>query len=430
MKWILRTAMLLLGLGTAAVLGVLWLDRLPPVPTDARPRPDTPEQVARGAMLALAGNCAGCHTARGGVPYAGGRAIETPFGTVYGGNLTPDERTGIGRWSPEHFWRALHHGRGFDGRRLVPVFPYTEFTRVTRADSDALYAWLRTLPPVNQANRQHTLRWPYDTTLALAAWRVLFFRPGEWRPDTHQSAQWNRGAYLVNGLGHCSACHGGRNVLGAVPGAGFGGGLIPTRNWYAPSLTRADEAGVADWPLADIVALLQTGTSPRGVALGPMAEVVLRSTQHLPAAELQAMAVYLKSLPAEAARPRSAATEPPNAERIAGGAKLYETHCADCHGTAGEGGVTAEGRRLVPPLAGNRSVTMEPPANLVRAIALGGFGPATAGHPRPFGMPPFAQVLSDEQIGAVATFLRTSWGAQASAVSAFEVSRYRGGSGD
>ena len=312
----------------------------------------------------------------------------------------------------------------------MPAFPYTEFTHVTRADSDALYAWLRTLPPVKLAQRPHALRFPYNTPLALAAWRVLFFSPAEWRPDPARSADWNRGAYLVAGLGHCSACHGGRNALGAVPGDGFGGGLIPTRNWYAPSLTRSDEASVADWSEADIVALLQTGRSSRGVALGPMAEVVLRSTQHLPDTELQAMAVYLKSLRAEAPHPRSAPTEKPDVERIGRGARLYEDHCASCHGTQGEGGITSSGERLVLPLAGNRSVTMEPPANLVRAIALGGFGPATVGHPRPFGMPPFAQVLSDEQIGAVATFLRSSWGAQASAVSAFDVSRYRGGSAD
>ena len=421
-------ATLALALALAA-----WWDREEPVPpSDAAAPAATPGQIERGRVLALAGNCAGCHTARGGLPYAGGRAVGTPFGTVHAGNLTPHVQTGLGRWTAGHFWRALHHGRGFDGRRLVPAFPYTETTRITRDDSDALFAYLRTLAPVDQPPTAHDLRWPFGTPAALAAWRVLFFRPGVWQADERQSAAWNRGAYLVNGAGHCAACHGGRNALGGA-GAGFGGGLIPTRNWYAPAFTRAAEASVADWSLDDIVALLRDGTSARGQATGPMVEVVSRSTQHLPAADLQAMAVYLKSLPAEPAPapPATRRTEPADVtRRVEQGAALYRDHCAACHGDEGEGGVLASGRRVVPALAGNRLVTMDPPANLVRAIALGGFGAVTAGNPRPYGMPPFAHVLSEEQIGAVATHLRRSWGAQAAPVSAPEVARWRGGSDD
>ncbi len=419
-------------LGTLALLVVAalgaptWLDGADAVP-DAAPVAGTTEQLERGRLLALAGNCAGCHTARGGAAYAGGRAIATPFGTVFAGNLTPDADTGLGRWSAAHFWRALHHGRGYDGRRLVPAFPYTEFTRITRADSDALYVFLRSLPAVVQATPPHDLHWPYGTQTALAAWRLLFFKRGVWQDDAQQSADWNRGAYLVGGPGHCVACHGGRNALGATADAGFGGGLIPTRNWYAPAFTRADEASVADWPLDDIVALLRDGASVRGHASGPMAEVVMKSTQHLPAAELHAMAVYLKSLPVLPAAPAPRFAPAP-ALRLEQGAKLYREHCAGCHGSSGAGGNLPDGRRAVPALAGNRLVTMNPPANLVRAIALGGFGAATAGKPRPFGMPPFAHVLSDEQIGAVATHLRSSWGAAAAPVSAFEVARWRGGS--
>ena len=404
---------------------------------DAAPAADTTPAFAptaalleRGRVLALAGNCAGCHTARGGAPYAGGRRIDTPFGAVFAGNLTPDPDTGLGRWGPGDFWRALHHGRGVDGRRLVPVFPYTETTRITREDSDALWAWLRTVPAVVQANRAHELRWPYGTQTALAAWRVLFFRPGVWQDDSKQTADWNRGAYLVNGAGHCAACHGGRNALGASASAGFGGGLIPSRNWYAPALNRADEASVAHWPLNDIVAFLRDGTSPGGQAIGPMAEVVLRSTQHLPPADLQAMAVYLKSLPTDTRpTPTAKLTDPANLARaMDAGQALYRDHCAACHGAQGEGGVLADGRRVIPPLAGNRTVTQEPPANLVRAIAVGGFGVPTAGNPRPFSMPPFAQVLTEAQIADLATYLRRSWGAQAGSVSATEVARWRGGS--
>ena len=428
-----------IGLGGLTVLLLAlaagaWLDRAPPLQPITDAAAAGPAQIERGRILALAGNCAGCHSARGGAPYAGGVALATPFGTAYGSNLTPDSATGLGRWTPAHFWRALHHGRGFDGRRLVPVFPYTEMTRITRADSDALFAWLQTLPAVPQPSRAHDLRWPYGTQPALAAWRLLFFRPGEYEPDARQSAEWNRGAYLVNGAAHCVACHGGRNVLGGTADTGFGGGLIPQQNWYAPALNRAGEASVADWPLQEIVALLRDGTAPRGQANGPMAAVVMQSTQHLPASDLQAMAVYLKSLPVERDAPapplRDAAA---TALRVQAGAALYTTHCAACHGSTGEGGVAADGprrgQRVVPPLAGNRSVTQEPPANVVRSIALGGFGPVTAGNPAPHGMPPFAQVLSDEQIGAVATFLRRSWGAQASEVTAPEVARWRTGGG-
>ena len=432
LRTLMRALAVLSGAAALAVAGVLWLDRAEPLdeaPAEAQAATPDATQLERGRVLALAGNCVACHSARGGVPYAGGRALGTPFGTVYAGNLTPDAETGLGRWTPAQFWRALHHGRGADGRRLVPAFPYTETTRITRSDSDALYAWLRTLPAVVQQNRPHELRWPYGSELALAAWRVLFFRPGEWQAVAAQTPEWNRGAYLVNGAGHCVACHGGRNALGATADGGFGGGLVPTRNWYAPAFTRAAEASVADWPLDDIVALLRDGAAPRGRAIGPMAEVVTRSTQHLPAADLRAMAVYLKSLPVEA----PAATPsfvPADAARLARGAQLYVDQCATCHGRSGEGGALPDGRLVVPALAGNRLVTMDPPANLVRAIALGGWGAPTAGRARPFGMPPFAHVLSDDEIGAVASYLRSSWGARASPLSAFDVARWRGGGDD
>ncbi len=418
----------LAALVLAAALGIAVWDRAPAVEVQAAGEVNA-EQLDRGRVLALAGNCAGCHTARGGAPYAGGRAIGTPFGTVYAGNLTPDAATGIGGWSSGHFWRALQHGRGFDGRRLVPAFPYTETTRITRADSDALFAWLRTLPAVQQPNRAHELRRPFGTEPALAVWRALFFRPGPWQDDPTRNAAWNRGAYLVNGPGHCVACHGGRNALGGAADAGFGGGLVPTRNWYAPAFTRAAEASVAGWSRDDIVALLRDGRSARGLASGPMADVVSRSTQHLPLADLQAMAQYLQSIPVQPDAAPAPVRDPAQAARlVAQGDLIYRDHCAGCHGTQGEGGVLASGERVVPPLAGNRMVAQEPPANLVRAIALGGFGAVTAAHPRPFGMPPFAHVLSEQQIAAVATFVRRSWGAAAAPVGAAEVARWRGGS--
>jgi mono/diheme cytochrome c family protein len=378
-------------------------------------------QVARGAYLARAGNCAGCHTARGGAPYAGGRGIETPFGTVYASNLTPDA-SGLGGWNTAAFWRAMHHGRSRDGRLLYPAFPYANTTLVAREDSDALFAYLRSLPPVAQANRAHDLRWPFNTQAALAVWRALYFRAGVYASDTSRPPAWNRGAYLVRGLGHCSACHGARNALGATRDAlDLAGGLIPMQNWYAPSLAAPAEAGVGDWAEADVVALLKTGVSPRGSATGPMAEVVLGSTQHLSDADLAAMATYLKALPQTAAAPTAAA---PGATGSAGGAQLYERHCAQCHGERGEGVPGA-----YPPLAGNRAVVMPSAVNLVQTVLGGGFAPATAGNPRPFGMPPFVLALNEREVAAVISHIRSAWGNRAEPVSEFDVQRVRAGQG-
>ncbi len=378
------------------------------------------DSLARGAYLARAGNCMTCHTVRGGAPYAGGRAIDTPFGTVYTSNLTPDREHGIGTWSPDDFWRAMHNGRAKDGRLLYPAFPYPNYTQVTRQDSDALHAYLRSLPATAQPNRPHDLRWPYGTQPALAVWRALYFSPGTHEPLPQKSAEWNRGAYLVQGLGHCSACHTPRNTLGATDDAlTLSGGLIPMQNWYAPSLTSPAEAGVADWPMADIVSLLKTGTSARGAVTGPMAEVVLHSTQHLTDADLGAMATFLKDLP------QSPLPAPPEdfkpALATSPGGRLYTQHCAQCHGDDGRGVAGA-----YPPLAGNRAVTMNAAANLVQIVLNGGYAPATAGNPRPHGMPPFVLVLSDSEIAQVLSYTRGAWGNQAAELTEFDVARVRG----
>ena len=392
--------------------------------------------LARGAYLARAGNCMGCHTARGGAPYAGGRGIDTPFGTVFTSNLTPDDKTGLGTWSAAHFWRALHNGRSKNGRLLYPAFPYTSFTQVTREDSDALFAHLKSLPAVSQANLSNTLRFPYQSQAALAVWRALFFSPRVYKPDSRRSAEWNRGAYLVNGLGHCNACHTARNALGATDGLDLAGGLIPVQNWYAPSLVAAHEAGVGDWDTAQIVQLLKTGVSARAAVNGPMAEVVQGSTQYLNSEDLQAMAYFLKALapPADAGltkttdiavmrtSPSTLLASVPAVVRERG-ANLYEQRCAQCHGDQGQGVPNA-----YPALAGNRAVLMPQTVNLVQIVLNGGYAPATAGNPRPFGMPPFVLVLDDSDVAAVLTHIRSSWGNQASAVSALDVNRMRASS--
>lgn len=378
----------------------------------------TPENIARGAYLARAGDCIACHTARGGAVYAGGRALNTPFGRFYGPNLTPDADTGIGGWSADDFWNALHNGVAPDGRLLYPAFPYTNYTKVTRPDSDALYAYFRSLAPRRQPNRPHELNFPYNQQMLLSGWRLLYFTPGEYAAQPARGLEWNRGAYLVEGLGHCSACHSTRNPLGALK-KGLDGGLIPTLGWYAPSLTASGEAGLKEWDQQHIVALLGTGISPRGSATGPMAEVVARSLQHLTEHDLGAMAIYLKSLPATPAQTPERA--PPASQQVlAEGRRIYENQCAQCHGDAGQGKLPA-----YPPLAGNRAVTLTPAVNAIRMTVNGGFPPGTKGNPRPYGMPPFGHELDDAQVAAVLSWIRSSWGNAAPPVTAVEVNRYR-----
>lgn len=417
----LRAALAVLALLLAAAAWVAWSNVRgeEPLTAQATSVPVTPQLLERGAYLARAGNCAACHTERGGPAFAGGKGIPTPFGIVYAGNITPDPATGIGNWSAAEFWRAMHHGRSKGGRLLYPAFPYTEYTLVTRQDSDALYAFLQSRPAVQRPNREHALRFPYDRQAALAVWRALFFSPAEFRPDPAKSDEWNRGAYLVRGLAHCQACHAPRNAFGATNDRlELSGGLIPMQNWYAPSLASPAEAGVQDWSIDEIVQLLKTGDSPRGAAMGPMAEVVFSSTQHLAEADLRAMATFLKQVPRH--DPPAAAPARASHEVLELGARVYGNHCAQCHGKQGEGAGAA-----YPALAGHRTVTMASSANLVRVILSGGFPPTTAGHPRPFGMQPFGLSLSDAEVAAVASYVRSSWGNAAPAVMPLDVQRVR-----
>jgi len=418
----LRLIALGLGLATLAALALVYaLNHL----DEGRPGAaltSTPALIERGEYLARAGNCMGCHTARGGPAYAGGRAIPTPFGSVFAPNLTPDAATGLGAWNADEFWAALHNGRGKDGRLLTPAFPYTNYALVTRADADALFAYLQSLPAVSQENRDHELRFPYNTQAALAVWRALYFRPAEFQPDPKRSAEWNRGAYLSQGLGHCNACHATRNSLGATGGLqDFSGGMLDALGWYAPSLHDPAEAGVAAWSPQALQQWLKTGRNEQASALGPMSEVILGSTQHLSEADLGAMASYLQSLPQ-----RSVEADVPNRKPELKlrelGEKLFSEHCASCHGASGEGAPGA-----YPALAGNRAVLMNNPANLLRIIQRGGFAPATTGNPRPYGMPPFAGMLNDEELAAVASYLRNAWGNRAGDVRPVDVLRLKTG---
>ena len=225
-----------------------------PAPVAAKGRPQQ-ETITRGQYLAAVGDCYACHTVRGSEAYAGGLEMPTPFGKLYTPNITPDPEFGIGKWSADDFWRAMHDGKSKDGSFLYPGMPFTNYTLVTREDSDAIYAYFMSLKPVKQKSRPHEMGFPYNQRELLAGWRTLFFKEGVFKEDPKQSKEWNRGAYLVNGLGHCNACHSTRNMLGAVTKEDISGGLIPLQNWYAPSLTSSRETGLGDWDIKDIVDL-------------------------------------------------------------------------------------------------------------------------------------------------------------------------------
>ncbi len=379
-----------------------------------------PALIARGDYLSKAADCAGCHTAQGGKPMAGGRSLATPFGNIPVPNITPDHETGLGDWNFEDFWQALHSGRGRGGELLYPAFPYTSYTHVTRDDALAMFAYLQSLPPVQRSTDPGSLRFPYSRRESLVAWRKLYFRAGEFQPDPKQTAQWNRGAYLVQGLGHCGECHAARNRWGGTPQAQMlGGGQIPVQNWYAPDLSTGAHGGLQGWDAQDIVQLLKTGQSEKGGAFGPMADVVVGSTQHLSDDDLQAMATYLVSLPPRAA-PTQIPTSAQNDVLLHQGEQVYGERCAACHGKDGRG--VAE---VYPPLDGNPSVLEPSGINATRAVLLGGFAPMTKAYPRPYSMPPFAQQLSDAEVAAVVSYIRRSWSNRASAVRPEAVGRDR-----
>ncbi|RDI97869.1 cytochrome c [Dyella solisilvae] len=379
-----------------------------------------PALIARGEYLSQVGDCASCHTAQGGARFAGGRVLSTPFGNIAAPNITPDRETGLGEWSFEDFWQALHVGKGRHGELLYPVFSYTSFTKVSREDARAIFAYLQSLPPVHQPAKPLGLDFPYSVRNSLSAWRALYFREGEFQPDPGKSDAWNRGAYLVQGLGHCNECHAPRDALGGSQASPtLVGGQMPAQNWYAPDLSTQANGGLAGWSAQDIVDLLRTGQSARGTAFGPMAEVVAQSTQHMHEDDLQAIATYLQSLPPRAAR--TAEQSPIDTRQMmAQGAKIYEQRCADCHGADGNG---VPG--IYPPLNGNSSVNEPSGTNAVRVVLLGGFPPVTKGNPRPYSMPPFAQQLSDADVAAVVTYIRRSWSNQASPILERDVSKYR-----
>ncbi len=391
----------------------------------AQTHPASPMQalVAKGGYLARAGDCVACHTQPGGKLFAGGRAIVTPFGTLYSTNITPDPKDGIGNWTPDQFYRVMHEGIMPNGELLYPAMPFQAYTKVTREDSDAIFAYLMSIPPIDLPDKPDELRFPYSIRALVIGWRTLYFTHGAYKPDPSQSEQWNRGAYLVEGLGHCGMCHTPINALGGSSQAqAFQGGLIPEQDWYAPSLTSNREGGLGEWSIRDITDLLRAGTSVRGAVYGPMAEVVYNSLQYLSKQDIEAMGVYLKSLPGRAGAAPTAPVVPAAESSLLTslGKEVYDSHCSTCHGADGKGMPPA-----YPPLANNQSIEMTSAVNPIRMVLNGGFPPGTAENPRPYGMPPFAQTLSDDQVAAVVSYIRTAWGNHGNPVTAQDANKLR-----
>lgn len=381
--------------------------------------------VQRGRYLAIAGNCASCHTRRGGEALAGGAAFKTPFGTVYSTNITPDAKTGIGNWTREQFLRALRQGVRPDGEHLYPVFPYTAFTKITAEDATALFAYVRTIPPVSAEARQDELRFPYNQRWLISFWNMMFFNEGVYKPDNTKSAEWNRGAYLVEGPGHCSACHSPRDFLGAernelrMTGGEYvgevpGGAL---RVWSTPNLTSV-KSGLASWTVEDLATFLKTGRNSFTETFGPMNEVIMNSTRYLRDADTHAMAVYLKSLPANEAKTQAAAS----AETLAAGSTLYDVNCGTCHLPTGLG---SQGQKSGARLAGSPVVQASNPAALINIIL---YGPVPPNPPLPKRwnqMKGLGDTLTDEEVAALASFVRNAWGNVGGAVTANQVAKQR-----
>ncbi|QDP26835.1 c-type cytochrome [Bradyrhizobium cosmicum] len=376
----------------------------------------SPELIAHGKSLVEAGDCAGCHTADPARPFAGGKRIDTPFGAIYAPNLTPDRETGIGAWLDADFTRALRTGIAPDGSNYYPAFPYPYFTKMTKDDTLAIRAYLGTLSPVVSRNKPPELRWPFGYRRLMRVWNAMFFTPGLFEPDQSQSAAWNRGGYLVTGLGHCGACHTPKNYFGAdktaqaLAGSEIGG-------WYAPRLDGAARTGLKSWSAQDIVEYLQSGRNARSHAGGPMAEVVVNSTSKMSDADVRAIALYLKSLPP--ARRETIVTPPGETEMKAGQA-VYAKLCIACHEADGTGAP-----RIYPPLPGNALLQSINPSSTLRVILDGAHTVTTPRAPNTGEMPAYAKQLSDEDIAAVTNYIRNSWGNAGLMVTPAQVAKAR-----
>lgn len=373
--------------------------------------PSSPEQIERGRYLVASADCISCHSTKDGASYAGGRAIETPFGIVYSRNLTPDRETGLGSWSDADFYRTLHEGLSKDGSHLYPAFPYTYFTRIEREDALAMKAFLDTLKPVRNVIPPNRLMWPLNQRWLMALWNSLFFSPGPAEQPVPE-----RGAYLVDALGHCGACHTPKNLLGADRSdAVLHGGVI--QNWLAPNNTGDVRSGLGNWSEDDIVEYLQSGRNTHALAGGPMAEVIENSTSQLNGADLHAMARYLKRLPGAGLDSGAVQADP---TVISMGEAIYIDSCTGCHLSTG-----LAAPRAFPPLKGSAVVQSSDPVTVIRLVLQGARVATTGLRPTPFAMPGFGWKLNDTQVAALATYIRTAWGNAAAPVQPEQVARLR-----
>jgi mono/diheme cytochrome c family protein len=374
--------------------------------------------IERGRYLAVVGDCAACHTTPGsGQQFGGGRAIETPFGTILAPNITPDRETGIGAWSDDAFVGSLLDGTGRAGEHLYPAMPYTYFTRMSRDDARAILAYLKTVPPVHNRVVSNQLPFPFDIRASLIAWNALFFTPGRLQPHADKTAEWNRGAFLVEGPMHCGLCHTPKNLLGgdksSEPLQGYS-----LQGWFAPDITNDRYRGLGGWSTDQIVAYLKTGHNDLAAASGPMAEEVSLSSSHMTDADLHSIAVYLKDGPgSRVEKPEAVAGNDP-AMKVGGA--IYADECSACHAPKGEGVAG-----LIPALAGSAAVQSREPTSLLHVVLRGTRSVGTQGAPTASAMPPFGWLLDNDQVAAVTTYVRNAWGNAAPSVGSGDVSRAR-----
>ena len=346
---------------------------------------------------------------------AGGLGLRTPFGVIYSPNITSDKDTGIGNWTGDQFYRAMHDGIDDEGSNLYPAFPYPWFRLISREDDDAILAFLKTTPAVKYTPPKNDLRFPLNFRPMVKGWNLLYLGGHDFSSDAGQSSEWNRGAYLVNGPGHCSGCHTQKNAFGADESERrLQGGNLDT--WIAPDLTANDRTGLGNWSVDDIAEYLGTGRNAHAGAGGPMADVITYSSSLMSDADRHAIAVYLKT---QAASP-NLAHDPPDAGTMRRGAAIYSDACASCHLEDGVGQP-----RYFPPLGHNAVLQQADPIGLEHLILAGSRIGTSPSRPSPLTMPSFAWKLTDQEIADVATYLRNSWGNQAAIVSATDVRNAR-----
>ena len=389
--------------------------------------------IKQGEYLARAGDCVACHTAKDGKPFAGGLPMETPIGLIYSTNITPD-KSGIGAYSFDDFDKAVRHGIAKNGDTLYPAMPYPSYARVTETDMQALYAYfMKGVKPVAQENKAVDIPWPLSMRWPLAMWRWTFAPAvADFTPVTGQDPVVSRGAYLVEGLGHCGACHTPRaltmqeKALGAGDSSAFLSGSAPLEGWIAKNLRGDHKDGLGSWNEEQLVQFLKTGRSDRSAVFGGMSDVIVHSMQYMSEADLTAIARYLKSLPAVDATDTPHQYDPAVADALWNGddskrgAAVYIDNCAACHRTDGHGYT-----RVFPALAGNPVLLSDDPTSLIHIVLKGGTLPATHTAPSTFTMPAFYWRLSDQEVADVVNFIRTSWGNKGGDVKATDVKGLR-----